>query len=120
MGFFAGLNEEKYDRQYTDRELTRRIIGYFKPQAKRFATVTGLVVVIAGIGAALPVVVQRNGGLTERRANTDSHQYCWIDHVAHRHCFMGAELGAAQSCCARCGRCGSRSAHTRLPCRGRT
>ena len=59
MGFFAGLNEEKYDRQYTDRELTRRIIGYFKPQAKRFATVTGLVVVIAGIGAALPVVVSR-------------------------------------------------------------
>ena len=31
MGFFSGLNDEKYDRQYTDRELVRRIIGYFKP-----------------------------------------------------------------------------------------
>ncbi|MDL1912651.1 ABC transporter ATP-binding protein [Chloroflexi bacterium CFX6] len=59
MGFFAGLNDEKYDRQYSDRELTRRIIGYFKPQTKRFVIVTILVVVIAGIGAALPVVVSR-------------------------------------------------------------
>ena len=26
MGFFAGLNAEKYDRQYTDRQLVRRIV----------------------------------------------------------------------------------------------
>ncbi len=32
MGFFAGLNDEKYDRQYTDRELVRRILGYFQPR----------------------------------------------------------------------------------------
>ena len=57
MGFFAGLNDEKYDRQYNDRELVRRIVGYFEPQKKRLSIVTGLVVVIAGIGAALPVVV---------------------------------------------------------------
>ncbi|HSO12357.1 MAG TPA: ABC transporter ATP-binding protein [Anaerolineales bacterium] len=57
MGFFAGLNDEKYDRQYTDRELVRRITGYFKPQTRRFVAVSGLVIVIAGIGAALPVVV---------------------------------------------------------------
>lgn len=57
MGFFAGLNDEKYDRQYTDRELMRRIVGYFKPQTKRLTLVSGLVIVIAGIGAALPVVV---------------------------------------------------------------
>jgi len=59
MGFFAGLNDEKYDRQYTDRDLMRRIVGYFKPQAKRLAVVTLLIVVIAGIGASLPVVVAR-------------------------------------------------------------
>jgi len=57
MGFFSGLNDEKYDRQYSDRDLVRRIIGYFDPQKKRLFTVTGLVIVIAGIGAALPVVV---------------------------------------------------------------
>lgn len=57
MGFFAGLNDEKYDRQYTDRELVRRIFSYFTPQRKRLAAVFLLVIVIAGIGAALPVVV---------------------------------------------------------------
>jgi ATP-binding cassette subfamily B protein len=57
MGFFAGLNDEKYDRQYTDRDLVRRIIGYFGPQKKRLLFVSLLVIVIAGIGAVLPVVV---------------------------------------------------------------
>ena len=59
MGFFSGLNDEKYDRQYTDRELIRRIFDYFKPQTRRLAWVIVLVVVLAGIGAALPVVVSR-------------------------------------------------------------
>ena len=57
MGFFSGLNDEKYDRQYTDRVLVRRIIGYFGPQKKRLAVVSLLVMVIAGIGAAFPLVV---------------------------------------------------------------
>jgi ATP-binding cassette subfamily B protein len=59
MGFFGGLNEEKYDRQYSDRQLVGRIAEYFKPQTKRLAVVSGLVVAIAGIGAALPVAVSR-------------------------------------------------------------
>jgi ATP-binding cassette, subfamily B, bacterial len=59
MGFFAGLNDEKYDRQYTDRELVRRIFEYFKPQKERLAWVSVLIIVLAGIGAALPVVVAR-------------------------------------------------------------
>jgi ATP-binding cassette subfamily B protein len=59
MGFFAGLNDEKYDRQYTDRELMRRIFAFFKPQTKRLVLVTVLVIVLAGVGAALPVVVAR-------------------------------------------------------------
>src|SRR5688572_5894369 len=59
MGFFAGLNDEKYDRQYTDRELMRRIFAYFKPQTRRLVWVIVFVVILAGIGAALPVVVAR-------------------------------------------------------------
>ena len=59
MGFFAGLNAEKYDRQYTDRQLVGRIVAYFKPQRKRFIWVSGLVMAIGAIGAALPVVVSR-------------------------------------------------------------
>jgi ATP-binding cassette, subfamily B, bacterial len=59
MGFFAGLNDEKYDRQYTDRELMRRIFDYFRPQTARLLWVTVLVMLYAGVGAALPVVVAR-------------------------------------------------------------
>jgi len=59
MGFFTGLADEKYDRQYTDRELTRRIVGYFKPQTQRLVWVTVLVIAVALIGAALPIVVSR-------------------------------------------------------------
>ena len=51
MGFFAGLNDEKYDRQYTDRELVRRIIGYFEPQTKRIALVTGFVLAVSQASA---------------------------------------------------------------------
>ncbi len=57
MGFFAGLNDEKYDRQYTDRELTRRIVDFFKPQKRRLAWTTVLVVAYAALGASLPVLV---------------------------------------------------------------
>ena len=69
MGFFGGLNEEKYDRQYSDRQLIGRISEYFKPQAKRLGVVSGLVIAIAGVGAALPILVSRMvdllaGGLT--------------------------------------------------------
>jgi len=67
MGFFAGLNDEKYDRQYTDRELMRRIMTFFKSQIKRLVWVTVLVIVLAGIGAALPVVVARMVDLLRER-----------------------------------------------------
>jgi ATP-binding cassette subfamily B protein len=59
MGFFAGLNTEKYDRQYSDRELVRRIVGYFGAQRARMAGIIALVMLMAGLGAALPVIVSR-------------------------------------------------------------
>lgn len=65
MGFFAGLNAEKYDRQYSDRELTRRMIGYFAPQKGRMAAIIVLVMLMAGLGAALPVIVSRIMDLLE-------------------------------------------------------
>jgi ATP-binding cassette, subfamily B, bacterial len=57
MGFFAGLNEEKYDRQYSDRQLLGRIGSYFRPQGRRLLAVLGLVMGLAAVGASLPVAV---------------------------------------------------------------
>ncbi len=59
MGFFAGLNDEKYDRQYTDRELTRRIADFFRTQVSRLVYSSIIIIILAFIGAALPVVVSR-------------------------------------------------------------
>jgi len=59
MGFYEGLNEEKYDRQYKDSVLTRRIVQYFTTHRKRVATVISLTVLMAVISAAEPVVVSK-------------------------------------------------------------
>ena len=59
MGFFEGLNVERYDRQYTDRQLMRRIGEYFRPQAGRLAVVMLLVIAIGVIFAAWPILVGR-------------------------------------------------------------
>src|SRR5512143_3847621 len=59
MSFFEGLNAEKYDRQYSDRQLMRRIAEYFRPQLRRFTWVMVLMVLLGVSIAALPVVVAR-------------------------------------------------------------
>jgi len=60
MGFFSGLGAEKYDRQYTDRELVRRIAGYLKSQFWRLIAIGLLVIVMARLGAQYPVAVSRS------------------------------------------------------------
>jgi ATP-binding cassette, subfamily B, bacterial len=59
MGFFTGLDSEGYDRQYSDRQLVRRISGYFQNYRLQLAAVTLLVLLIAGANAAAPVIVAR-------------------------------------------------------------
>jgi ATP-binding cassette subfamily B protein len=59
MGFFSNLNAEKYDRQYSDRELLRRIGTYFKPHRKQLFLVAALILVISGSGSLQPIIVSR-------------------------------------------------------------
>lgn len=59
MGFFSGLDTEAYDRQYSDRELVKRIIQYFKPHSRRLLIVTIFLILIAVSGAAVPILVSR-------------------------------------------------------------
>lgn len=67
MGFFAGLNEEKYDRQYKDSDLAKRMIAYFAHQKGRMALIVGLMFLMAGLGAALPIIVSAIMDLLEER-----------------------------------------------------
>ncbi len=59
MGFFDGLDAEKYDRTYSDKVLFKRIVSYFKPQWKRLVGVSLLTLAIAGAGSLLPIIVSR-------------------------------------------------------------
>jgi ATP-binding cassette subfamily B protein len=67
MGFFAGLNDEKYDRQYTDRVLVNRMVGYFGTQIKRLAFASFVILILAFIGAALPIVVSKMVDLIQKQ-----------------------------------------------------
>ncbi|RPJ38829.1 MAG: ABC transporter ATP-binding protein, partial [Chloroflexi bacterium] len=70
MGFYSGLGAEKYDRQYTDRQLFRRIIHYFKPQFWRMVGIAATILVISGAGASLPWVVSRGIDLMRTQLST--------------------------------------------------
>lgn len=59
MGFFAGLNAEKYDREYTDRQLAARIMTYFKPFIKRLMIVVVATLLVSGSDAVQPIIVSR-------------------------------------------------------------
>ena len=57
MSFFAGLDTEAYDRQYTDRQLAGRMAGYFRPHIRSVVLVVLLLLVIALASAASPLIV---------------------------------------------------------------
>ena len=58
MGIFrAGLTQEAYDREYSNRELLRRIALYFRPWMRRLLLISALVTLMSLFGVALPIVV---------------------------------------------------------------
>lgn len=59
MGFFSGLDREAYDREYSDRELLRRLFSYFRPHRKKVLGVGAVITVGALISAVQPVAIAR-------------------------------------------------------------
>ncbi len=58
MGFIMdGLDAEAYDRQYGDRVLVKRIITYFRPQARRMLAVSVAIVLTSLVNTALPIFI---------------------------------------------------------------
>lgn len=65
MSFFSALDTEGYDRQYTDRQLVARMASYFRPYRRQLIAVMFFLLVIAGAGAATPIVVARGVDLLQ-------------------------------------------------------
>ena len=60
MGYIKkGVDAEKYDRTYSDGQLVRRILSYFRPFWGIMIFVALMVVLDAGMSASLPVLIGR-------------------------------------------------------------
>jgi ATP-binding cassette subfamily B protein len=57
MGFFGNLNAEKFDRQYSDKQLFNRSVEYFKPHLKRLVIITITVLAMSGFSSLQPVII---------------------------------------------------------------
>ncbi len=60
MGFLMdGLGAEAYDRNYSDRQLLGRIVGYFRPFFGLMVFVATTILLTAAMDAALPILIAR-------------------------------------------------------------
>ncbi len=60
MGFIMdGIDAEAYDRNYSDRQLVRRIVSYFRPHLAQVALITVMIVLNSVMDMVLPVLISR-------------------------------------------------------------
>src|SRR5512145_1865233 len=76
MGFIMdGLDAEAYDREYTDRQLLTRILGYFKPHLPVMGTIAIMIVLNSVMDAAIPFLIARS--LDQLEGATDLNETIW-------------------------------------------
>ncbi|HID61888.1 MAG TPA: ABC transporter ATP-binding protein [Anaerolineae bacterium] len=60
MGFILdGLDTEAYDRNYSDRELLNRIIGYFRPYTRPMILVAIMIALNSAAGTGRPILISK-------------------------------------------------------------
>ena len=52
-----GLDAEAYDRNYSDRQLIARIIGYFRPKLRVMLIIAALIVLTSLLDTVLPILI---------------------------------------------------------------
>ena len=52
-----GIDAEKYDRAYSDRDLVLRILNYFRPHRRKVVVVAVCITLMAALGAVVPIVI---------------------------------------------------------------
>ncbi len=76
MGFIMdGLDAEAYDREYGDRQLLARIIGYFRPHLRVMALVAVLIGLNSAMDAAFPFLISM--GLNQLETAASLNQSIW-------------------------------------------
>jgi ATP-binding cassette subfamily B protein len=59
MGIMGGLSAEEYDRTYSDGQLVRRIVAYFRPQLGKMLLVTAMVLLTSLVATISPILISR-------------------------------------------------------------
>ncbi|MFN8373302.1 MAG: ABC transporter ATP-binding protein [Anaerolineae bacterium] len=72
MGFFGNLNEEKYDRQYTDRYLMQRIWAYMRSYKRQLLTIVATLLVLSFIGSITPILISTVVGELQSGGDTST------------------------------------------------
>ncbi len=65
MGFFDSLNQDSYDRQYTDGYLLQRIASYFGKYRRELVAISVTLVFFAVTGAMIPVLISSGIGMVD-------------------------------------------------------
>src|SRR5512135_1984983 len=63
MGIFEGLDVEAYDRNYSDAELVRRILVYFRTQTRRVTAIVGATLLTVVADLAQPLIIAQGVSL---------------------------------------------------------
>jgi hypothetical protein len=73
MGFILdGLETEAYDRNYSDRELLRRVLGYFWPHRQKMALVAAAIALNSIAGTGGPILIANGIDFLARRSSTEA------------------------------------------------
>jgi ATP-binding cassette subfamily B protein len=73
MGFILdGLDTEAYDRDYSDRELLSRIVGYFRPYSRQMALVAAMLTLNSAAGTGGPVLISKAIDLVAESPSTEA------------------------------------------------
>jgi ABC-type multidrug transport system fused ATPase/permease subunit len=82
MGFIMdGLDAEAYDREYTDRQLVARILGYFRPHVAMMSMVAAMIVLNSVMDAAFPFLIARSLDRLKGAADLSAtiwHRSAWL------------------------------------------
>lgn len=71
MGFILdGLETEDYDRKYSDKDLLKRILGYFRPYTRQMILVAVTVTLNSAANTAGPIIIARALDLLEVNSST--------------------------------------------------
>lgn len=68
MGFFGGLDADKFDRQYSDSYLFKRLIDYLRPYSKRLGLASLMGILTALALASWPILIAAGVGALEEEA----------------------------------------------------